>query len=150
MAWLKKLVERVRAFWQLNQREKRLFLEAWVELLRVVVVLRTTMRLRLFDRMNAPGRKEKGAISASKIAEIVEKASAHHIKRTTCLERAITLQRVLKRRGHDAPLRIGVSSASNNFEAHAWLESPLLPPDAQSPCFAVLEFPVSCQSITRQ
>lgn len=42
---------------------------------------------------------------------------------TTCLCKAVALQRLLSRNGHASDLRIGVRLAGAEFSAHAWLEA---------------------------
>ena len=39
----------------------------------------------------------------------------------TCLVRALALQRLLSRSGHQSELRISVGRTTSGFEAHAWL-----------------------------
>ena len=39
-----------------------------------------------------------------------------------CLERSLTSQRMLRKRGIDAELKIGVQKQGPELEAHAWLE----------------------------
>jgi hypothetical protein len=39
----------------------------------------------------------------------------------TCLCRALALQRLLARNGHQSDLRIGVKKCGDDFRAHAWL-----------------------------
>jgi hypothetical protein len=58
------------------------------------------------------------------VAEIcrwIERAASIHFKRMTCLERALAAKRVLRRRGFNAELHIGVRRADQGYEAHAWL-----------------------------
>lgn len=43
--------------------------------------------------------------------------------RGTCLSRSLLLKTLLRQQGVVANLCIGVSTAENNFRAHAWLES---------------------------
>jgi hypothetical protein len=43
------------------------------------------------------------------------------MKNVTCLCKALALQHLLSRNGHDSELRIGVDKADGKFTAHAWL-----------------------------
>ena len=43
------------------------------------------------------------------------------MKNATCLCKALTLQRLLARNGHDSELKIGVDKTDGKFKAHAWL-----------------------------
>lgn len=49
-------------------------------------------------------------------------AARHLILKTNCLDRALTLWWLLRRRGVAADLRIGARKEGGRFEAHAWVE----------------------------
>ncbi|MDE3108598.1 MAG: lasso peptide biosynthesis B2 protein, partial [Acidobacteriota bacterium] len=52
-----------------------------------------------------------------------EAAAARHLPlKLTCLDRALTLWWLLRKRGIAAELRIGGRKKSGEFEAHAWVE----------------------------
>jgi len=53
---------------------------------------------------------------------MVRIAAEHGFLRVNCLERSLTLWWLLGRRGIESQLRIGVRTASGQFEAHAWVE----------------------------
>ncbi len=57
-----------------------------------------------------------------RLARLVDAAGRHHIKRFTCLPRALVLQRLLARKGIDSLLRIGVKRDGGLLEGHAWVE----------------------------
>ncbi len=49
--------------------------------------------------------------------------AAHRLPgRPACLSRSVTLWWLLRRRGIDSAIRIGVRTAEGRFEAHAWVE----------------------------
>jgi hypothetical protein len=48
-------------------------------------------------------------------------AVGKRMKNATCLCKALALQHLLARSGHDSELRIGVDKAEGKFSAHAWL-----------------------------
>ena len=93
----------------------------------------TTLALRLFgfQRTQAaltradrtpravPGERR---LAAPKIAAIVAAAGRYSIGRPKCLPQALVLQRLLRRQGLPAELRIGVRPQEENIEAHAWVE----------------------------
>ena len=72
-------------------------------------------------------KREPSVIEASgrarviEIARIVDAAARHAPLANTCLHRALTLWWVLRRRGFDASLQLGVRKQSSHFEAHAWV-----------------------------
>ena len=56
----------------------------------------------------------------------------------TCLECALVLQYLLRRRGVGTRLQIGVRKQEDALEAHAWLDHPALPEGNQQPHFYVV------------
>lgn len=56
------------------------------------------------------------------LAELVNIAARHTLGPVTCLTRSLLLGWMLRRRGVESQLRIGVRLASGVLEAHAWLE----------------------------
>ena len=55
-------------------------------------------------------------------ARIMKMAAARGPCRTNCLQQSLVLWWLLRRRGIDADLRIGVRKEAGQFEAHAWVE----------------------------
>ena len=49
-------------------------------------------------------------------------AAAWTLPRPSCLTRSLVLERMLRRSGLAAELRIGVERSNGNFAAHAWVE----------------------------
>lgn len=138
MGWLNKFFNLLNALAKLSTKEKFLVIEAWMELLRVVLILRTPMRLRLFESNIVSKKSSGGKTDSIQIASLVNAVASHHIKKITCLERVIALQKILGRRGLPTHLCIGVGTNKEQFDAHAWLESPTLPLDNESPNFKLL------------
>lgn len=62
------------------------------------------------------------AAAARASARMVRVASERGIARGTCLTRSLTLWWMLRRRGIDAELRIGVRKGQGSMDAHAWIE----------------------------
>jgi hypothetical protein len=110
-------VRQLRAFAQLTYRDQVLLLQAFMTL--------AMCRARLFAQniealqawANRPGH---GDNPVHRLAWAVELAS-RRIPRTTCLCRALSLQRLLTKNGHSSELRIGVQKDNDRFGAHAWL-----------------------------
>jgi hypothetical protein len=115
-------------FASLPAAERRLLAKA--ALLQLAVV--GGMRLVRFERLQRslawlsrarPRPLGSGALPLERVVWAVD-ATAPAIPGSTCLSRALTAQVLLRRRGHPARLRIGVSKDSaQRLEAHAWLES---------------------------
>jgi hypothetical protein len=55
-------------------------------------------------------------------ARLVDAAARHGPYRATCLPRSLALWWLLRRRGIECDLRIGVRKEAGRFEAHAWTE----------------------------
>ena len=79
--------------------------------------------LRLCNPRRRPGKKADhySDAVASEVSAIEQ--MSHYLARANCLTRALATQRVLRRHGHDARLRLGVRKVGEmTLEAHAWLE----------------------------
>lgn len=107
----------------LSWPEQFVVAEAWLTMLCVVALLRTRWRKRLFTVKPSSGESRLSQRQVQRAIWLVNGAANHHIKPMTCLERALTLQFVLARRGCSSSLRFGVEKGEDeNFAAHAWLE----------------------------
>ena len=58
---------------------------------------------------------------ARRLAELTDIAGRHGLVRATCLRQALVVTTLLRRRGFDAQLRIGVQRDGEPFAAHAWV-----------------------------
>lgn len=99
--------------------EWRLFAEAVATL----IICRARLYWQDFPQTSAwavsiPSRARQAPID--RLAWSVE-AAANRISGATCLCKALALQRMLARGGHDSELRIGVSKSGEKLMAHAWL-----------------------------
>ncbi len=56
------------------------------------------------------------------MARLVDAAARHGPYPAACLQRSLTLWWLLRRRGIDSYLRIGVRKEAGRLEAHAWVE----------------------------
>jgi hypothetical protein len=66
---------------------------------------------------------DQGGVAARRLALAVERAAEHGVLRTTCLERAVALDLLLRRRGiAGGRITVGVRWRDDRFVAHAWLE----------------------------
>jgi len=120
-------------------RDARLLTESWFELIRAMIAIRLHPSLVASDRHIPVGRRPLASPSVDEVCLWVARAAAHHIKRVTCLERAVAAQRMLRRRGFPADLHIGVRPVPPGFEAHAWLTLDGRSLDPQSDAFTAMK-----------
>src|SRR5829696_8366230 len=118
MAFLKKLMKAVQIWSRLPILEKSLAIEVWFDLLVVAMLLRTPFHRHLI-RHNPIVKQQNSLIQPADVIKLVDAVALLHIKKMTCLERALVAKRALRRRGADVILRIGVSHNLEQFEAHA-------------------------------
>jgi hypothetical protein len=115
---------------ELDPHERWLLLQA-VVLLALVGIIRRFASFRCLQALLAralpqakqrlhPDRTERDV--AQRTARAVQIAAHHGLLRANCLERSLTLWSLLRRQGINADLRIGVRTAGDQFEAHAWIE----------------------------
>ena len=122
-------------------------MEAWVLLLGFRVALRT----RPFPAVEKWARVPVDEQAAkqkdlqrdwSRLAWCVDAAANNHLFPMQCLERSLTRQRMLRKRGVEAELKIGLQKQDTGIEAHAWLEltgKPLNEPEAIGERFLPLQ-----------
>jgi hypothetical protein len=133
------------AFWSLSWAER------WV-LARTLILLPITvasLRLLGFRRTqtlflpaSAPSRTDQPL--ADSFARIVHGAAPWSPLPANCLPRALVLCRLLRRRGLQAELRLGVGKPEGEFAAHAWVEHAgraLAEPESNGRRFAPLSEP---------
>jgi len=104
-------------FGRLTVQDWRLFAGAFATL----AVCRARLRCQNFATVRAwAARKGRGVAPINRLTWSIEAAS-RRMKGTTCLSKALALQHLLARNGHDSELRIGVDKSGGLFTAHAWL-----------------------------
>ncbi|HEY1207542.1 MAG: lasso peptide biosynthesis B2 protein [Bryobacteraceae bacterium] len=99
-----------------------LWTRCWWELAVSALAIRSPWR---WAYLNPALASRPARCDAERVWRVLWSASLHHCKRITCLEYAAALHRLLKRRGIDCTLRIGVrppSDDSQPVDAHAWVE----------------------------
>jgi len=69
-----------------------------------------------------PSARAEDAGEARALSRLVVIAARRGAGRPTCLARSVTLWWLLRRRGIDSSLRIGVRTVQGRMEAHAWVE----------------------------
>ena len=122
-------MRKVRRFLELSASEKALF----VTLLFGFPLVRAGLRLLGLRRLQAlfgGGVPEKGeAVDAAADLEEAERLNyvlqavvANGFLSPTCLERSLVLIWLLKRKGIEGDLHIGVRPSDDGVDAHAWVE----------------------------
>jgi hypothetical protein len=117
-------------FWKLSLTDKLLLVEALFLLGLAQVGLRTlpfaTLRVVLTKISRVAARKSaltNTSAERRRIIWAVEAVGQHFPAIGTCLTQALAAYVLLRRRGHETNLRIGVSrDQAGKFAAHAWLE----------------------------
>lgn len=106
--------------------------------LRLLGFQRTWGWLVRFVPASAPNVADPGDFKfAQRAAHIARAVGARSPWRTTCLRQALVLWLLLRRRGLDAQLKIGVIRREAPFMAHAWVELAGVPLDPEVPAGAV-------------
>jgi len=117
--------------WQLSPAERRLLAQALALLPLTAVALRVLGFRRwqaTLARLAPVGGAADGGDEAAllrqgrTVAHLVDVAARHGVYRASCLPRSLALWWLLRRRGIDGDLRIGVRKEAGRFEAHAWVE----------------------------
>jgi hypothetical protein len=144
-------MSKVARFLALGGWERSVFLRALVMLpataagLRVLGLRRVQAILFAHPRAAASPRGDD-LLHARQVARWVAAAARHGPYRASCLPVSLTLQRLLRERGIDADLRLGVRKATGGLEAHAWVERhgvPIAEATALHERFAAFEQPIA-------
>lgn len=133
MARLRLMRRRLAKGWQLPWRDKLVVLQVLLLLpaialsLAVVGLVKTQRYLtwllpKRANRERANRAGENPLAQSQYLARIVNR-TARYSPWGNCLQRSLTLWFLLKCRGIDSDLRIGVRQQAGEFQAHAWLES---------------------------
>ena len=64
----------------------------------------------------------KGIVNPDRAAYLIDMVSRYHVLKPTCLQKALILYGLLRRKGVEVELMIGVTKIKGALEAHAWLE----------------------------
>ncbi len=95
----------------------------------LVLAVRVGLRLLPFStlrRLLDPRRSKRGEPGSEATAREVRAVEqmSHYLAGANCLTRALATQRVLRRHGREARLRLGVRKCGEHkLDAHAWLET---------------------------
>ena len=115
-------------FWKLPRADQRLLLEAWLWLGIGRIAMSAVPFSHVHPRLGQTVTESPVDISpytqlaASRVAWAVEKMRWFTPWTSNCMIRAIAAQRLLRCRGIDSTLYIGIGKADGQeFDAHAWL-----------------------------
>ncbi len=117
----------------LSLSDWRYFLQSWILLLWVDLLLRTVPYRRVSQWFIHPVGSNAAPASASdfpfirRAYDLVELAANNHLYPMTCLRRAIVLHNILNRRGIRSQICFGVNKENGDLNAHAWLEADGVP-----------------------
>lgn len=120
-------MNQVRASWtkflELSGSERVAVFEAVGMLSLVRLRLRAfgSRRAKRWATVSSPRGHPSGGLDTARLADLVEKVSRVVPWNPNCLDRSVSLQRMLARRGVASDLLIGVRRR-NDFEFHAWVE----------------------------
>ncbi len=122
------VVDRWRRFVRLTGGERWLLVQSLIWLPVIDVLLRAFGFAACQSFLSAilprtARRKDSGdrVESAQTAARLVRIAAEHGFYRATCLPQSLLLWSILKRRGIDAALHVGVRKADDRVQAHAWV-----------------------------
>lgn len=116
----------IRRFSELPAEERRLLIRAAVVVgaVRLGLWAMPFRRVRgLLASLGCPSRARPDPETVERVGQAVSRA-ARRIPGATCLTQALAAELLLRRRGVEALLRIGVSrEKGEELKAHAWVES---------------------------
>lgn len=118
-----------RSWWALPWRERVRLLQLAMLLLMShasLVIAGYARTRRWCERLgNAPVRRvatEQDIAAAQRLVELADIAGRHGLVHATCLRQALVVTTLLRRRGLDAQLQLGVQNEGERFAAHAWVD----------------------------
>jgi hypothetical protein len=127
---MQRLTRNLSRFLALSAPERRTFLAAMALLplfgfgLRVLGL--QSLRARL-QRKPLPAANTLGTKELARLGTLINSAAHHALGPANCLTRSLYLWWLLRRRGVDSQLRIGVRLTDGTLDAHAWVEHAGIP-----------------------
>jgi hypothetical protein len=118
-------VGRLVKFTQLAREERGLLVRAWVLFFAAdagLLLLPFVSLLKIVEGAPRWRSPAPSSLSIPRLGWLVEVAGRYVPGRATCLQRALVLAWLLRRRGIATTLRIGVARRDGALAAHAWLE----------------------------
>jgi hypothetical protein len=143
------LARNLSRFLALSAPERRTFLSAITLLPLFWIALRVLGLQRLQTRLQRTPLRPSATLTAddlTRLGTLVNSAAHHALGPANCLTRSLYLWWLLRRRGVDSQLRIGVRLTGGVLDGHAWVEYAGVPvndrPDVSAD-FAPFAEPVS-------
>jgi hypothetical protein len=124
------LTQNLSRFRALTRPDRRTFLAAMALLPLFWFALRTLGLPRLQTRLQRTHFRPSATLTAAEIAHLgtlVNSAAHHALGPANCLTRSLYLWWLLRRRGIDGQLRVGVRLIQGRLDAHAWVEHAGMP-----------------------
>ena len=112
-------------FWLLPAERRRVLLQAAILLPVIGLMLRLVGYDRVYSTLlhrSVKNGAPPNGISPEAVALMVAVVVRRHLYKGKCLQQSLTLWYLLRRRGLDPELRIGVRKAGDQLEAHAWVQ----------------------------
>jgi len=151
---MQRLAHKLQQFLALTAPERRTFLAAMALLPLFWISLRVLGLQRLQARLQRKPLPQPASLTADELARLgtpVNSAAHHALGPANCLTRSLYLWWLLRRRGINSQLRIGVRLNQGTLDAHAWVEHAGIPindrPDVSTD-FAPFAEPVSPSQFT--
>lgn len=120
---------RVRRLLALPPADRRLLLQAWTAapFIRIMLAVAGFKRCHGALLWFTPAASSRAAVTpgldeAAHVARLVRAAARHGCVDRNCLAESLTLWWILRRRGIDSDIRIGVRKEGGGLDAHAWVE----------------------------
>ncbi len=143
------LTHKLRQFLALTAPERSTFLAATAMLPLFWISLRVLGLQRLQTRLQRTPLRHPATLAADdlpRLGKLVNSAAHHALGPANCLTRSLYLWWLLRRRGIDCQLRIGVRLTGGVLDGHAWVEYAGVPVNDRadvSADFAPFDKPVS-------
>ena len=119
-------MSRLQKFWSLSGAEKKIFFKAMCGLPLVHLRLRLLgfkKYLTQLQRIPLPAiHPEIDSTYPAHTSYLINAAARLVFRRAACLERSIMLWTLLRKKGIESELKIGVAKANKELQAHAWVE----------------------------
>jgi hypothetical protein len=122
-------LRKLRRFWVMSPDDRRLLLASAVMVPVVTATLRGVRIHTVFgglrwlaDRLPRPVAPDAPEVVVRRAGVLLGLAARNGLHEGTCLSRSATLWWLLRRRGIDVDLRIGVRKDDDRLDAHAWIE----------------------------
>lgn len=115
------LLRKLRTATGFSARELAFITEGWFLIWYAEFLLHVRKKHVLLDVMKARKESSEEPRNVARLATLFDVAARNHPLRPACLARAVGFLCILRRRGIEAHVAIGVRRNSDEFDAHAWV-----------------------------